>query len=153
MSLSSNLFWVLIVSIVLAMGLGVIIYRVRHTNAEFLPRMFWWLIVTIFLLAVIGLLYPQQVPVTVYKLSLVTLAGVVGYWLDRELFPYARPDLFMVLDAVPDPNKGGLCDPDLEECEYTPTSITAANRLPFAVSMLRRALIVMGAMIAMGLGA
>ncbi|WP_328823224.1 putative holin [Undibacterium crateris] len=23
------------------------------------------------------------------------MAGVVGYWLDRSLFPYARPDTFI----------------------------------------------------------
>lgn len=42
------------------------------------------------LLAVI-LLAPQQIPLVIYKLSIVSLGGYVGYWLDRHLFPYARP--------------------------------------------------------------
>ena len=60
-----------------------------------LPRLFWWQIATVLLLAVIGLMHPQQLPVSLYKLSLITMAGVVGYWLDRSIFPYARPDSFI----------------------------------------------------------
>lgn len=35
---------------------------------------------------------PQQLPVTLVKLSLATIAAVTGFWLDRVLFPYAEPD-------------------------------------------------------------
>ena len=74
------------------------------------PRLFGWLIATVLLLAVIGLLYPHQLPVSLYKLSLVTMAGVAGYWLDRSLFPYARPDSFIVKIEP----KGESCDIDLD---------------------------------------
>lgn len=57
-----------------------------------LPRMADWIIVTILLTILIYLLAPQQLPVTIYKLSLITTAAVLGYWIDRSLFPYARPD-------------------------------------------------------------
>lgn len=43
------------------------------------------------LLAVIGAFAPQQLPVVLYKLVLVTLFGFAGYWVDRFIFPYARP--------------------------------------------------------------
>jgi hypothetical protein len=116
-----------------------------------LPRLFGWLIATLLLLAVIGLLYPHQLPLSLYKLSLVTMAGVAGYWLDRSLFPYARPDSFIVA-AMPD---GTACDIELrDDCKVLPWSNGDAVRsLLFALTMLRRAIIVGCAMLAIGLGA
>lgn len=117
------------------------------------PRLFGWLIATIVLVCIIGLLAPQQLPVSLYKLSLVSMAGVVGYWLDRSLFPYARPDAFM----------GETCDGDFDFCD--PASTETTYTLPpwdmgdsamshlFGIAMLRRAIIVGCAMLAMGLGA
>ena len=61
-----------------------------------MPRMTNWLLITLVLSLVVLLLAPQQLPVTLYKLSLITVAAWVGYWIDRGLFPYARPDLFEV---------------------------------------------------------
>lgn len=110
-----------------------------------LPRLFWWLIATLLLLALIGLLHPQQLPVSLYKLSLVTMAGVVGYWLDRSLFPYARPDTFIQQndDDIADAQEVGTLD-------VLDDSVIA---LVFVGAMLRRALIVGLAMLAIGLGA
>lgn len=88
------------------------------------PRLWGWAVITILLTSAIWLLSPQQLPVSLYKLSLVTLAGVAGYWIDRSLFPYARPD-----------------------------SMAEISRLVFSAAMLRRAIIVGCAMLAMGLGA
>lgn len=118
-----------------------------------LPRLFGWLLATAILCLVIGWMYPHQLPVSVYKLSLVTLAGVIGYWLDRSLFPYARPDSFIPLtEAAPSEI---ACDIDLHEGDclevgLTPTGTTA---LLFAMCMLRRAVVVGSTMLAMGLGA
>lgn len=113
------------------------------------PRLFGWLIATILLLAIISLLAPQQLPVSLYKLSLVTMAGVAGYWLDRSLFPYARPDSFIVADDAPE------CDIDTgADCKILPwDSGDSALALLFALTMLRRAVIVGSAMLAIGLGA
>ena len=90
-------------------------------------RMSHTLAVTLVLALVIGLIAPQQLPVTLYKLSLITLAAVAGYYLDRELFPYARPDRYLSsldLDAV-----------------------------VFCVPQIRRAMIVSACVIAVALGA
>lgn len=95
-----------------------------------LPRLSGWLLITIALLVAVWLLAPQQLPVSLYKLSLVTLAAVVGYWLDRSLYPYARPDDILVW------------------CGTTPEM-----NMVFAATMLRRAVIVSACMLAMGLGA
>lgn len=38
------------------------------------------------------LVAPQQLPVSLGKINRVMIAGVVGYWLDRALSLYARPE-------------------------------------------------------------
>lgn len=91
-----------------------------------LPRMTDWIVITILLTILIYVLAPQQLPVSLYKLSLITTAAVVGYWIDRSLFPYARPDNQSLVDAN-------------------------AHQL-IAASMLRRAIIVGCAMLAVSLG-
>ena len=78
---------------------------------------------------------PQQIPVTLYKLSLVTMAGLVGFWLDRLIFPYARPDQVMIRTF----SVGG--------------PFVGSREIVFIGCMIRRAIIVLGAMLAMGLGA
>lgn len=91
-----------------------------------LPRLTFMLIVAVCLTTVIAVVAPQQLPVTLYKLSLITIAGVAGYWLDRELFPYARPDRFQN-------------DPLWE--------------FAFVLTQLRRALVVAACIVGVGLGA
>ncbi len=91
-----------------------------------LPRMFDWIVITILLTLIIYVLAPQQLPVSLYKLSLITTAAVLGYWIDRSLFPYARPDNQSFID-------------------------TKAHQL-IAAAMQRRAIIICGAMVAMSLG-
>jgi hypothetical protein len=90
------------------------------------PRMSATLIVAFLLGLAIAGLAPQQLPVTVYKLSLITVAAVAGYYIDRELFPYARPDCYQH-------------DPLME--------------FAFGVAQLRRALIVAACIIGAALGA
>ncbi len=55
-------------------------------------RMLSWLAISLALTAAIYLVAPHQLQVTLYKLSLITTAAWLGYWIDRSLFPYARPD-------------------------------------------------------------
>lgn len=83
--------------------------------------MFDWLLVTFALIALVAVLSPQQLPVSLYKLSLITTAAVAGYWIDRSLFPYSRPDQIKMADV-------------------------------HSASMLRRAIIVGAAMLAVSLG-
>lgn len=51
------------------------------------PRLSGWLIASVVLFALIGWTSSAQIPVVIYKLSLVSLSAVLGYWLDRSLFP------------------------------------------------------------------
>jgi hypothetical protein len=89
------------------------------------PRMIVSILVSAAMGVAISQLAPQQALVTLYKFSLVTGAGVAGYYLDREIFPYARPDCFLV---------GG-------------------RDLVFAAAQIRRAIIVGCMMLAVGMGA
>jgi len=59
-------------------------------------RMDAWAYVALALCLVVVAVAPQQIGVTIYKLSLLALGGVLGYWLDRSIFYYARPDDLMV---------------------------------------------------------
>lgn len=68
--------------------------------------------------------HPAEVPVFLLKATEVCAGGFLGYWLDRHLFPYARPDAL-------------LTDPL--------TQYLASG------AMLRRAAVVVGAMLALGL--
>lgn len=87
-------------------------------------RMLDWIIVAVLLAIAIAIVAPHQLPVTLYKLSLISAAAVAGYWLDRSLFPYARPD----------------------DLSLSPGIETAA-------AMLRRAIVIAACIIGVALGA
>lgn len=95
--------------------------------------MFGWLVLAVLLTALTYTLAPQQLPLSVYKLSLVAMAAVAGYWIDRALFPYARPDAMW-------------------DTEFAASHVPMMLRLA-TVLMLRRAIIVSATMLAVGLGA
>ena len=108
-----------------------------------IPRMAGWLLTALLLIIAIALISPQQLPVALYKLSLISLAAVVAYWLDRSLFPYARPDSYLLRDW-----RHGTEEPEFE-ADYP---VLAEHMLPFCVSMLRRAIIVGAVVVGVALG-
>ena len=55
------------------------------------PRLTDWTLVTLVLLLGLALMAPEQLQIVLYKAGLVTLGAVLAYWIDRSLFPYARP--------------------------------------------------------------
>ncbi|MCM2494563.1 putative holin [Burkholderia glumae] len=107
------------------------------------PRLTSWLVAAIVLIVAIALLSPQQLPVALYKLSLVSLAAVVAYWLDRGLFPYARPDSYLERDW-----RHGTAEPMLD-ADYR---VVTGYELVFAAAMLRRAVVVLGVVVGVALG-
>lgn len=113
------------------------------------PRLFGWLVATLALAAAILFFAPQQLPVSVYKLSLVSMAGVAGYWLDRSLFPYARPDQFVQAEVGADFDLSDKTDLATVAWQLVPNVVAFL----FAAAMLRRALVVGATMLAIGLGA
>lgn len=119
-----------------------------RTAASRLPRLSGWLCITLALMLAVLAIAPHQLPVSLYKLSLVSLAGVVGYWLDRSLFPYARPDVFLTLDPATEHETHA----DDGTCTLEAQADDTLLRL-MGLAMLRRAIIVAAAMVAIGLGA
>ena len=96
-------------------------------------RMLDWLLVAAALTLLIAVIAPHQLPVTAYKLSLVSLAAVAGYRLDRSLFPYARPDSF-----------GNWRDALM---------VNSVQASVFCASMQRRAIIMAACIVGVSLGA
>lgn len=125
-------------------------------------RMADWALMTVLLWGVVALLAPQQIPVSVYKMSLVALAAVMGYWVDRSVFPYARPDLFFELTAPGRNAAGETTFTDLGGALSFAEARTALDLQGASngdlvalarAAMLRRAIIVAAAMLAVSLGA
>lgn len=106
-------------------------------------RMFGCLLLAALLFGMVAWIAPQQVGIVIYKLALVLLAGYAGYWLDAWAFPYAHPS-------------GYLARPWRENKGFRPDTsdfpIAVSQVWPFLVACLRRAGIIIGAMLAVGLG-
>lgn len=128
-------------------------------------RMADWLLYSLGLLLLVWFMAPQQLPVVVYKLALLALAAVTSYWIDRSLFPYARPDVLLLgEDALELDHADETAFLDLRGAvSFAETTLSVAAPLDMATNrerlmlgaacMLRRALIVGGAMLAVSLGA
>ena len=110
---------------------------------KFIPRMAGWLLTALLLIGAIALISPQQLPVALYKLSLISLAAVVAYWLDRSLFPYARPDSYLERDW-----RDGTDEPE-GDADYR---VAGEYLAPFCTAMLRRAIIVGAVVIGVAMG-
>ena len=93
-------------------------------------RMLWCAIYALVLLLTVAWIAPQQVPIIVYKLNLILLASAAGYWLDRWAFPYARPDRFLTPDG----------------------EVKVNHKRVFGAALIRRAIIMGSAMLAVGMG-
>lgn len=104
--------------------------QTHHCRGPF--RLFGWTIITVLLLLLLGILRPEQLQVVLYKLSLVTLGAVLGYWIDRAMFPYARPHTQI-------------------SCNANIHSDPMMRTLP-ALLMLRRAVVVFACIIGLTLG-
>ena len=104
-----------------------------------LPRLTLWVFVTMALMICLALAAPEQMPVIAYKVALVTLGVVLAYWLDRALFPYARPHEYM-----PKPIGPGGCGPDPQAADR--------DTVAFAAACMRRALIVLACVLGLTLG-
>ncbi|MNP69939.1 hypothetical protein D3C76_1661030 [compost metagenome] len=66
--------------------------RLRFQRPYRAPRLTFWTLITIGLLIGLYLIAPSKIAVVLYKAALVTGGAVLAYWIDRALFPYARPD-------------------------------------------------------------
>lgn len=92
---------------------------------QLLPRCFTWMLISILLLVSVSFTSPTELPVILYKLSMVTTGAVLGYWIDRALFPYDRPHSY---------------------------SESGEDLIPRGLAMLRRALVVIACVLGLTLG-
>jgi hypothetical protein len=106
-------------------------------------RMGACLLFALLALAAVAAIKPSELGVIMYKISLVSLAAVGGYWLDFALFPYARPGSY--LTGTWRGHKGGVNgDADFP--------IVTGYHLAFCTAMARRAIVIGSAMLAVGMG-
>jgi len=123
------------------------------------PRLTLWFVISV-ALAVLAYTTRQHdtlLSITFYKAHLMSLGGWGGYWLDRVLFPYARPHTF--LDALA---------PEVEVDEGVLKAVRSVDDIPqlsmesldgmggmglFCMAALRRAVIVAASLICVGMAA
>ena len=132
-----------------------------------LPRMTSWWLIALALSVAVFLVAPQQLPVSLYKLNLISLAALAGYWIDRAVFPYARPQVSALrdldadyeLELTEEESAQGFVKTD--DGREIPISCIAEGlcgpidptRVYFMLGcMLRRALIMSAAILAISLG-
>ena len=110
-------------------------------------RLLSWVVSALCLMAIIGVLSPAQLPVVLYKLALVSVAAIIGYHLDRALFPYASPGGYLKdkwqKRETKLPNRDGT-KPEYPVCD--------GYLNVFAIVVLRRALIVGAVILGVTLG-
>lgn len=107
------------------------------------PRLFSWILLSGLLFAGLYFISPQQAMVAYYKFALVIAAGVVGYWFDRAMFPYSRPDGYLKNFW----QQGS--DEPIDGADY---EVVQEYNLVFAATMIRRAIIVGSTILAVSLG-
>lgn len=52
-----------------------------------------WLLATLLCALVVAIIAPHQLGVLVWSLTKITAGAYAGYWIDRSIFHYARPDM------------------------------------------------------------
>lgn len=107
------------------------------------PRLFSWILLSGLLFAGLYFISPQQAAVAYYKFALVIAAAITGYWIDRAMFPYARPDGYL--------KKFWQSGSEENENEADFEVVEQYNRV-FAATMIRRAIIVGSIVLAVLLG-
>lgn len=107
------------------------------------PRSSVWLLLAVVLLAFMALLSPAQLPIALYKAALIALAAVLGYWLDRCLFPYARPDGYLSRDW-----RYGTDEPE-GDVDY---HVESSHMRAFCTAQIRRAIVVAAVVLGVALG-
>jgi hypothetical protein len=107
------------------------------------PRLFSWILFSGLLFAGLYFISPQQAAVAYYKFALVIAAAIAGYWIDRAMFPYSRPDGYLK-EFWQQGSDEPIGKADFEV-------VNEYNRV-FAAAMIRRAIIVGSTILAVSLG-
>lgn len=116
-------------------------------NIRFRFRLIDLMLLAVVLLIAMALISPQQIPVAMYKICLISLAAIVGYWLDRSLFPYSRPDSYLNTNNWLVTRK--IVGKKSFEADFP---IVPGYDYVFAAAMIRRAIIVGSVVVGVALG-
>ena len=102
-------------------------------------------LLAVLLLVLCWLVSPVQLPVVIYKVLLCLLGALAGYAVDGAAFPYAAPDSYLGDDWRNNPDAdGGTDDADFPILEaYAPE---------FCIATIRRAGLILGGMVVVGMG-
>ena len=137
------LLMVVVVAVALLAWVALMFFPGKSVAEAVWPRLFSWILFSGLLMAGLYFTSPQQAMVAYYKFGLVTLAAIAGYWFDRALFPYARPDGYLK-DFW---QKGS--DEPVGKVDFE--VVQEYNRV-FAAAMIRRAIIVGATIVGVTLG-
>ena len=103
------------------------------------------LVITVLLLASVGVWAPQQVEVILFKICLVTLAALLGYWVDRVIFPYGRlHELKDEMKSSQNNSKSNDKNARIEDAKNKTSSFNSGQ--------IRRAIIIFGTILGVCLG-
>jgi hypothetical protein len=101
-----------------------------------LPRLSGWTLIAVAALIAVAIFQPKLLGVSLYKLSLIPAAGVLGYWLDRRVNKESRPSDYCRYSSVDPDAPPVIFDKDL-----------------FRAAQLRRTIIIAACIIGVCLGA
>ncbi|CNJ03679.1 Uncharacterised protein [Yersinia aldovae] len=111
-------------------------------------RMLRWTAFAFVSLVIIAIISPVQLNVILYKLSLVSIAVVLGYHLDRVLFPYSSPGSYLI-----DNWKDTLGKPAVPSGRNEPEfPVAIGYELIFAAVLIRRAMVVSAVVLGVTMG-
>lgn len=109
-------------------------------------RMLLCALIAAVLWAVLWHVAPREAVTVLYKVTMVLTAAVAAYWVDRWLYPYARPEGYLA-EEWRDRIDAGKWPDDIEDFP-----VVAESRTLFAVACLRRTVLMAVAMLAVGMG-
>jgi hypothetical protein len=133
----SGWIWLLSGLLLLAGGFVTMAYALKSSQQALLHVKNWvyeygrggiWLLLTLVLAVAVGWLHLHQLGILLWSLLKLTAGAYLGYWIDRTIFYYARP--------------GDIRTPVHDQ----------HAALVLAATMLRRAVIMGTAILALGLG-
>lgn len=127
----------------------------RSLKLPELPRMALWVLISLVLLAAavfsqaVGVSPGSVLAVSIYKAHLISLGGWAGYWLDRTLYPYARPH---ELKCQAEDDAGAL-NGTLVDDGTGNSAMVGMVSWSFDQAMIRRAIITAACIVGMCMGA
>lgn len=115
----------------------------KSREEKTLPRLYGWVVITTLLFVGLYFISPEQAQVVYYKFALVIAAAFLGYWIDRVLFPYSRPDGYL---------KNFWQHGTDEPIGKADHEVVENYHLVFAIAMIRRAIILIAVILGATLG-